>query len=83
MKKNPTHGGKRPGAGRPKGSGEGREITCKTISMGKKSWYLLERLRGTKPRGRFIEGLLVAAKSKTKRAKDDQRGGKAESNRPL
>jgi hypothetical protein len=81
MKKK-SHGGKRPGAGRPKGSGQGRQITSRTISMGKESWDLLERLRGTLPRGRLIEDLLVAAKSKT-RAKNDQRGGKAESNRPL
>jgi hypothetical protein len=61
MKKKP-HGGKRPGAGRKKGSGQGRQILAKTISMGKASWELLERLRGPKPRGRFIESLLAAEK---------------------
>jgi hypothetical protein len=64
MKKKPTHGGKRSGAGRKKGSGQGRQILSKTISMGKESWDLLERLRSTTPRGRFIESLLAAEKTR-------------------
>ena len=57
MKKS-KQGGKRPGAGRKKGSGKGRTVVSKTVAMASESWDKLDRDRGTLSRGKFIESKL-------------------------
>jgi hypothetical protein len=39
-------GGKRPGAGRPLGSGNGRTVEIRSISMPPQTWEKLDELRG-------------------------------------
>jgi len=53
-----NHGGQRKGAGRPKGSGNGRQAVTRSVSMLKQSWDKLDRQRGSKSRGKYIESLL-------------------------
>jgi hypothetical protein len=57
--KSPNHGGKRPGAGRKKGSGKGRYAISRSVSMSRESWDKLDQARGGKPRGKFIAALLT------------------------
>jgi len=47
-------GGKRAGAGRPKGSLRGRRAVMKSITMTEQQWELLDRQRGAMSRGKFI-----------------------------
>ena len=44
-------GGKRPGAGRPLGSGNGRTVEIRSISMPPQTWEKLDELRGATSRG--------------------------------
>ena len=53
-----THGGKRPGAGRPKGTGTGRKTTTRSVSMPTELWDRIEQARGDTPRGQFIAEIL-------------------------
>jgi len=59
MNKTKKHGGKRPGSGRPAGvkskNAKGRTAVTRSISMSPESWAKLDELRGTMPRGKFIE----------------------------
>jgi hypothetical protein len=61
-KKTTTHGGRREGAGRPKGrktkNPKGKVAVSRTVSMHPHSWDRLDRLRGDTPRGKFIESKL-------------------------
>jgi integrase len=58
-KKPTTHGGRRDGAGRPKGrktkNPKGKIAVSRTVSMHPHSWDKLDRLRGDTPRGKYIE----------------------------
>jgi hypothetical protein len=49
-----ARGGKRPGAGRPAGSGSGRNVITRSVSMLPESWEQLDHLRGDKSRGEWI-----------------------------
>jgi hypothetical protein len=53
-----THGGKRPGAGRKKGTGKGRTAITKSISMSVESWRKLDVTRGSWSRGKYLTSLL-------------------------
>jgi len=59
---NPTHGGRRKGAGRPVGkkstNAKGRTAVTRSVSMQPESWAKLDWLRGTQSRGKFIESKL-------------------------
>ncbi len=59
---NSTHGGRRKGAGRPKGrkskNAKGRTAVTRSISMKLESWAKLDSQRGTISRGKFIESKL-------------------------
>ncbi len=52
MKK--KHGGKRPGAGRKSGSGSGRTVQTRSVSMPPETWDRLDILRAEKSRGEWI-----------------------------
>lgn len=52
MKK--KHGGKRPGAGRKPGSGKGRSVVTRSVSMPPETWDRLDMLRGEQSRGEWI-----------------------------
>jgi len=52
-------GGKREGAGRPKGSGRGRVQQSRSICLSAADWMLFDALRGRMPRGKFIHKLLM------------------------
>jgi hypothetical protein len=54
MKKKPTRGGAREGAGRKPGSGTGRKVITRSVSMPPEKWDRLDELRGDKSRGKFI-----------------------------
>jgi hypothetical protein len=58
MTNKPTHGGRRKGAGRKRGSGKGRTAVTRSISMKLESWAKLDSQRGTISRGKFIESKL-------------------------
>jgi hypothetical protein len=64
MSKQSTHGGPRKGAGRPAGkksaNAKGRTAVTRSVSMQPEIWAKLDRLRGTRSRGKFIESLLPA-----------------------
>ncbi len=49
-----THGGSRPGAGRKRGSTTGRLAQSKSICMRKDEWKLLDEIRGSKSRSKWI-----------------------------
>jgi hypothetical protein len=53
-----THGGPRKGAGRPKGSGTGRKVISRSVTLTPALWAKLDELRGEKSRGAFLAGLL-------------------------
>ena len=52
-------GGKRPGAGRPKGKGRGRVQQSRSLCLSAEDWDLFDALRGNLPRGKFIRKLLM------------------------
>lgn len=52
--KTKQHGGSRPGAGRPKGSGKGRTVKTSSINLPPKTWEKLDKLRGTTTRSKWI-----------------------------
>jgi hypothetical protein len=53
-------GGKRVGAGRPKGGGKGRVQQSRSICLSQPEWELFDQLRGRIPRGKFVSKLLSA-----------------------
>ena len=50
----PTRGGKRKGAGRPKGSGTGRKVKSSSITLPTALWAKLDALRGVYTRSAWI-----------------------------
>lgn len=58
MNKKITHGGKRNGSGRKLGSGSGRKVSTRSISMMPESWQRIDEDRGSLPRGRYIESII-------------------------
>ena len=52
-------GGKRVGAGRPKGKGRGRVQQSRSLCLSAEDWDLFDALRGKLPRGKFIRKLLM------------------------
>jgi hypothetical protein len=54
MKKEPTRGGAREGSGRPKGTGKGRKVITRSVSMPPEKWDRLDEMRGEQSRGKFI-----------------------------
>jgi hypothetical protein len=53
-----SHGGSRPGAGRPKGSGTGRKVRTGSICLPPAMWNKLDGLRGLVSRSKFISNLI-------------------------
>lgn len=49
-----NHGGPRPGSGRPKGSGKGRTVITRSVSMPPDIWDRLDTVRGEQSRGEWI-----------------------------
>lgn len=59
MKDKPTtHGGKRKGSGRPAGSGQGRTVVTRSVSMPPEMWDKLDRLRKDQSRGAYLAAKL-------------------------
>lgn len=54
-----THGGKRQGAGRPKGSGKGRTVKTSSINLQPKTWDKLDAIRGEQSRSKWIEQVIA------------------------
>ena len=52
------HGGSRPGAGRPKGSGTGRKVRTGSICLAPSIWNKVDGLRGLVSRSKFISQLI-------------------------
>jgi len=48
------HGGKRKGAGRPAGTGKGRTVVTRSVSMPPELWAKVDRLRGEQSRGKWL-----------------------------
>ncbi len=53
-KKTNTHGGARKGAGRPVGTGPGRTVVTKSVTMPIPAWDRLDRDRKDESRGEYI-----------------------------
>ncbi len=51
---NKQHGGKRAGAGRPKGSGKGRTVKTSSINLPPAVWEKLDAIRGGLSRSKYI-----------------------------
>jgi hypothetical protein len=49
-----SRGGKRDGAGRPPGSGTGKTVEVRSVSMLPEAWAKLDQMRGTASRGIWI-----------------------------
>lgn len=58
MSKKITHGGKRKGAGRKLGSGTGRKVSTRSISMLHEVWEQIDADRGGLSRGKYIESII-------------------------
>ena len=56
--KSNNHGGARPGAGRPKGSGPGKKVKTGSICLRPDTWNKLDGLRGLVSRSKFIADLI-------------------------
>ena len=54
-----THGGKRQGAGRPKGSGKGRTVKTSSINLPPSVWEKLDELRGEQSRSKWIDQVIA------------------------
>jgi len=59
-----THGGKRKGAGRPKG-GTGRTVKTSSISLAHGLWERLDALRGSKTRSAWVADKIKRARKQT------------------
>ena len=53
-----THGGKRQGAGRPKGSGKGRTVKTSSINLQPKTWDKLDAIGGDISRSKWIDQVI-------------------------
>jgi len=58
------HGGKREGAGRPKGSGKGRTVKTSSINLPPELWEKLDEVRGEKTRSAWIADKIKRARVK-------------------
>ena len=47
-------GGSRPGAGRPPGTGTGRNAISKSISLTEENWVKLDKLKGKRTRSGWV-----------------------------
>jgi len=54
MKTTETRGGARKGAGRKPGSGKGRTVETRSVSMPPELWDRLDAIRGEQSRGEWI-----------------------------
>jgi hypothetical protein len=52
------HGGKRKGAGRPKGSGKGRTVKTSSVNLPPAVWERLDALRGQDSRSKWITKMI-------------------------
>lgn len=64
----PTHGGKRAKAGRPKGSGKGRQVKTSSISLTPEEWARLDAVRGELSRSRWVASKLKRLQNKPLKA---------------
>ncbi len=48
------HGGRREGAGRPRGPDNGPTVETHSVSLPPKTWQLIDEMRGSSSRGVFI-----------------------------
>ena len=62
MTKKPTRGGKREGAGRPPGSGQGRTVTTSSINLPPTLWEKLDRIKGEQTRSAWIADRIKKAR---------------------
>ena len=69
MKKKPTRGGKREGAGRKAGSGAGRTVTTSSLNLSPELWGRLDALRGELTRSAWIAAKIKNARQATGRAR--------------
>jgi len=58
MNKKENRGGKRKGAGRPKGSGKGRTVKTSSINLRPDLWAKLDELRRNQSRSKFISEMI-------------------------
>jgi len=56
---NKQHGGKRQGAGRPKGSGKGRTVKTSSINLPPAVWDKLDAIRGDVSRSKWIAEMIA------------------------
>ena len=56
---NKQHGGKRAGAGRPKGSGKGRTVKTSSINLPPAVWEKLDAIRGDLSRSKWIDQVIL------------------------
>ena len=63
----PTHGGKRPHAGRPAGQGKGRTVKTSSISLTPTEWAKLDAIRGGLSRSRWVAGKIKETLAQTER----------------
>ena len=59
MKQISKRGGPRPGSGRKKGSGKGRVSVTGSLSMPREMWELLDNMRGSLSRGKWVASRLL------------------------
>ena len=59
-------GGKRKGAGRPKGSGKGRTVKTSSINLTPALWAKLDAIRGNLSRSAWISEKIKRARKSTK-----------------
>ena len=52
------HGGRREGAGRSPGSGDGRTVESKSVSMRSADWEIIDQMRGSASRGVYLSACL-------------------------
>jgi hypothetical protein len=62
MKKKPTRGGAREGAGRKAGSGAGRKVITSSINLPPELWDKLDAIRGEATRSSWIATKIKAAR---------------------
>jgi hypothetical protein len=55
---NNGHGGKRNGAGRPIGSGVGKSVTTRSVSLSPEMWAMIDKLRGSSTRGSWLTAIV-------------------------
>jgi hypothetical protein len=59
MKQISKRAGPRPGSGRKKGSGKGRVSVTGSLSMPREMWELLDNMRGSLSRGKWVASRLL------------------------